>query len=174
MTTPASRHLLNWLRDAHAMQEQAGQMLRALSDRLEHYPQLKARLDQHIEETQEQQRMVASCIQRLGGSRSAIKDMAGRITAFGQGLSAMMVSDEVVKGAMSTYVFAHLEIASYMTLRTAAQHCGDTETARVCEVILSQEQAMASWLAEHLPAVTTAFCRARRGPGDSQTLVSSI
>ena len=40
MTTSAKDHLLDWLRDAHAMEEQAEHMLRSQSSRLEHYPQL--------------------------------------------------------------------------------------------------------------------------------------
>ncbi|AJW47044.1 MULTISPECIES: ferritin-like domain-containing protein [Ralstonia] len=165
MTTSAKDHLLDWLRDAHAMEEQAEHMLRSQSSRLEHYPQLKARIDQHIEETREQQRMVKSCIDRLGGSTSAIKDMAARITAFGQGLSGMFVSDEVVKGSMAGYVFEHMEIAAYTTLRAAAQHCGDTETVRVCDAILPQERAMAEWLSQHLPEVTQAFLTRAQTPG---------
>ncbi|WP_053572263.1 DUF892 family protein [Caballeronia cordobensis] len=50
MTEPRE-HLLDWLRDAHATEQQAEQMLLAQSGRLEHYPQLKARIDQHLEET---------------------------------------------------------------------------------------------------------------------------
>lgn len=76
-----------------------------------------------------------------------------------------MVSDEVVKGAMSSYVFEQMEIAAYTTLRAAAQHCGDTETARVCDAILPQEQAMAAWLAEHLPQITVAFLSRAETPG---------
>jgi ferritin-like metal-binding protein YciE len=44
-------NLLDWLRDVHAMAHQAEQMLRAQSSRLENYPDLKARIDQHLEET---------------------------------------------------------------------------------------------------------------------------
>ena len=47
----SQENLLDWLRDAHAMEQQAEKMLKAQSERLEHYPQLKARIDQHIEET---------------------------------------------------------------------------------------------------------------------------
>lgn len=165
MTTTAQEHVLDWLRDAHAMEKQAEQMLRAQSGRLEHYPELKARIDRHLEETLEQQRLVDSCIHRLGGHTSAIKDMAARLVAFGQGLSGMFVSDEVVKGSMAGYVFEHMEIAAYTSLRAAAQHCGDTETVRVCDVILPQEQAMAAWLAEHLPEVTVAFLARAQTPG---------
>jgi len=49
--TESAEHLLDWLRDAHAMEQQAEQMLRAQSGRLEHYPELKTRIDQHLEET---------------------------------------------------------------------------------------------------------------------------
>lgn len=34
-------NLLDWLRDAHAMEQQAEKMLKAQSERLEHYPKLK-------------------------------------------------------------------------------------------------------------------------------------
>ncbi|CAJ0704606.1 Protein YciE [Ralstonia edaphis] len=165
MTTSAQEHLLDWLRDAHAMEQQAEQMLRAQSGRLEHYPELKERIDRHIEETLEQQRLVDSCIRRLGGSTSVVKDITARIAAFGQGLSGMVVSDEVVKGSMASYVFEHMEIASYTSLRAAAEHCGDVETVRVCDAILPQEQAMAAWLAEHLASVTTTFLTRAETPG---------
>jgi len=165
MTTSAQEHLLDWLRDAHAMEQQAEQMLRAQSGRLEHYPELKERIDRHIEETLEQQRFVDSCIRRLGGSTSVVKDITARIAAFGQGLSGMVVSDEVVKGSMASYVFEHMEIASYTSLRAAAEHCGDAETVRVCDAILPQEQAMAAWLAEHLASVTTTFLTRAETPG---------
>src|SRR3546814_6791992 len=43
----AEEHLMDWLRDAHAMEEQAEKMLRATAGRLENYPDLKARLESH-------------------------------------------------------------------------------------------------------------------------------
>ena len=66
-------------------------------------------------------------------------------------LGGMTASDEIVKGAMAGYVFEHFEIASYTALIAAAKTAGDPETARVCEAILVQEEAMADWLAAHLP-----------------------
>ncbi len=69
----------------------------------------------------------------------------------------MTASDEIVKGAMAGYVFEHFEIASYTALIAAAKTAGDAETVRVCEEILVQEEAMADWLATHLPEVTEEF-----------------
>ncbi len=34
-------NLMDWLRDAHAMEQQAEQMLKAQAARIEHYPQLR-------------------------------------------------------------------------------------------------------------------------------------
>jgi ferritin-like metal-binding protein YciE len=156
MATP-QENLLDWLRDAHAMEQQAEKMLRAQSERLEHYPKLKARIDQHIEETLGQQQLVEGCLKRLGGSSSTIKDIAGKLMAFGQAVGGSLMSDEVIKGAMAGYVFENVEIASYTVLIAAAEAAGDRETRAACETILPQEIAMAEWLLQHLPELTQAF-----------------
>ncbi|PRB80444.1 ferritin-like domain-containing protein [Pseudomonas sp. MYb185] len=157
-------NLMSWLRDAHAMEQQAEKMLSSMSARLEHYPVLKARIDQHIDETRGQQARLESCIRRLNGSPSTIKDMGGKLMAFAQGVSGMVMSDEVVKGAMSGYVFEHMEIASYTILIAAAEAARDRETQQVCEQNLREEQAMAEWLLQHLPEVTQAFLARSANP----------
>ena len=153
----AEENLMDWLRDAHAMEQQAETMLTDTAARIENYPDVKARLERHIQETREQARLVKSCIDRRGGGTSTMKDIAGKVTATAQGLSGMFVSDEIVKAGMASYTFEHMEIASYRTLIAAAELVGDTETRQICERILAEEEAMASWLAEHLPAVTRRF-----------------
>ena len=57
---------MDWLRDAHAMEEQAEKMLTTTAERLENYPELRARIEQHIQETRHQAEQVRGCIQRLG------------------------------------------------------------------------------------------------------------
>ena len=150
-------HLVNWLRDAHAMEQQAEQMLKAQASRIENYPKMKARVEQHLEETRGQQKLLEGCLERLGGSPSAVKDTMGTMAAMGQGLAGMFASDEIVKGAMASYVFEHMEIASYTALIAAAKQAGDAETQRVCEQILAQEEAMAQWVLDNLPEVTQTF-----------------
>lgn len=157
MTTRAQDNLLDWLRDAHAMEEQAEKMLTKTADRLENYPELKARILQHIDETRHQADLVRGCIERLGGDTSVVKDVAGKMMAMAQGMSGMFVSDEVVKASMASYAFEHMEIASYRALIAGAEVCGDAETKRVCEEILVQEEAMANWLAERLPDTVRKF-----------------
>jgi ferritin-like metal-binding protein YciE len=148
---------MEWLRDAHAMERHAETMMSAMANRIEHFPEVRQRLEQHIDETRQQAQMLESCIQRRGGDTSTFKDLAARFAGMGQGISGIFVGDEVVKGAMASYTFEHMEIAAYTVLIETAELVGDPETSAICQRILAQEQAMAAWLGEHLPAVTCTY-----------------
>ena len=165
MATAIDDNLNDWLRDAHAMEEQADKMLNAQADRLEHYPELRARIVQHIEETRWQRGVLDEILARRDISNSVVKDSGAKLMAFGQAVGGMTVREEVVKGAMAGYVFENLEIATYTSLIAAAKAAGDSATAASCEQILVQEKAMAAWLLEHLPQVTQAFLTRSATPG---------
>jgi len=164
MTAPKKDNLIDWLRDAHGMEEQAEKMLSAQSARLEHYPPLRQRIEQHIKETQEQRQVIESCLSRLGSRPSTLKDMGGKLMALGQAIGGAPMSDEVIKGAISGYVFENIEIATYTVIIAAAADIGDSETQQACERILEQEKAMAAWLLDNLPATTRAFLERSADP----------
>ncbi|ABO58132.1 ferritin-like domain-containing protein [Burkholderia vietnamiensis] len=156
-TTAAEENLMDWLRDAHAMEEQAETMLTSMAGRIDHYPDLKRRIEQHIEETREQARLIRGCIERRGGSVSTMKDVGAKTMAWVQGLAGMFASDEIVKGGMASYTFEHFEIAAYRNLIEAARFVGDRETMTICERILPEEQAMAAWLEHNMAGVVRTY-----------------
>ena len=41
-------HYHDWLRDAHAMEKQAESMLESMAGRIDNYPDLRARIEQHL------------------------------------------------------------------------------------------------------------------------------
>ena len=82
--------LLDWLRDAHAMERQAEQMLTGMAQRIENYPQLKAQVERHIEETRNHANLVQQCVERHGGGISKVKDIAGKLIGLGQALSGLL------------------------------------------------------------------------------------
>lgn len=163
----ASEHLMDWLKDAHAMEEQAETMLKSMASRIESYPDLHQRISRHIEETKEQQRLIRGCIERRGGDTSLLKDMTAKAVATFQGFSGVFASDEVVKGCLFSFSFENLEIAAYSQLQEAATYVGDLETAEVCGGILAQERAMAQWLEHNSPALVRHFL-ARADDPDAQ------
>jgi ferritin-like metal-binding protein YciE len=151
------QELNQWLRDAHAMEEQAEQMLSAEAGRIKNYPELSAGIERHLAETKTQRERLERCLERRGTSSSGLKDAAMKFTAMMQGLSGTVASDEVAKGAMASYTFEHYEISAYRMLVAAAELAGDTETARVCEEICREEEAMAAQLKELLPRIATTY-----------------
>ncbi|HYG41760.1 MAG TPA: ferritin-like domain-containing protein [Bordetella sp.] len=153
----AEKHYMDWLRDAHAMEEQAESMLESMASRLENYPELKRRIEQHIVETREQGRLVKQCIESRGGDTSAIKVAAGKTMAAAQAFSGMLAGDEVVKGGMFSYAFEHMEIAAYRNLIEAAKVMGDISTQQTCERILKEELAMAAWLEQNMASITRQY-----------------
>ena len=81
--------LLQWLRDAHAMEKQAEQMLSGLAGRIKSYPQLKQKIESHERLTRDQAQRIKGCIERLGGDTSVLKDAAAKFLAMGQGFSGL-------------------------------------------------------------------------------------
>lgn len=156
--------LVSWLRDAHAMEAQAEVMLSSQIRRLQHYPDLKRKLEEHLTETQRQRTLLEDCLSRLGVEESVAKDAMGKMTAFGQGLGGMFASDEVIKGSLASYAFEQMEVAAYTILIAAAEQVGDAATAEICTKIRQEEQAMAEWLAAHMPQVVRAYLQLDETP----------
>ncbi|MCJ8520115.1 ferritin-like metal-binding protein YciE [Pseudorhizobium tarimense] len=151
-------HYAHWLRDAHAMEEQAISMLSAQAKRIENYPLLEARIEQHLTETRGQEQALRTLLDKLpSGRSSALKDATGRLAAMLQGMTGALTQDEVVKGAMTSYAFEHFEIATYRVLIAAADELAETEAKAVFEQILQEETAMAAWLQDNLDDTTRLF-----------------
>lgn len=161
----AEKRLIEWLRDAHAMEEQAEQMLRAQASRIENYPEIKQRIEKHIDETVNQGKQLESCLARYDESPSTVKDTTGKMSAMGQAIGGMFSGDEIVKGSIASYTFEHMEIASYRVLVATAEEVGDAETKRVCEAILKEEEAMAAWLEQHMPQAIHQYLQRDETPG---------
>ena len=150
-------HFLIWLRDAHAMENQAIAMIRAQIKRIENYPDFRARLERHLAETEDQAARLKALLDRYPGGASTVKDLAARIAATTQGVGGLLAGDEIIKAAKATYAFEHAEIAHYRVLAAAADELGDTEAKTVFEEIMEQERAMAEWLDHHLDVVTRIY-----------------
>jgi ferritin-like metal-binding protein YciE len=159
-------NLTAWLRDAYAMENQAIEILEKQVSRLEHYPDLRAKVRSHLEESHRQAERVERCLHRLGTDTSGLKTALGKMVGTAQQLSGLFASDEVLKSGIADYAFEHYEIASYKTLVAAAGEAGEHDVARTLEENLREEEAMAAWLAQHLPEITRQYLH-REAAGQS-------
>lgn len=149
-------HYHDWLRDAHAMEKQAESMLESMAGRIDNYPDLRARIEQHVNETKRQITVLEEILDRNEISRSVIKDSMSKMAALGQSIGGMFPSDEIVKGSISGIV-EQFEIACYTSLLAAAEKAGDTASIPAIEAILAEEREMADWLIKHIPQTTEQF-----------------
>jgi ferritin-like metal-binding protein YciE len=146
-----------WLRDAHAMERQSEQVLSSQVARIVHYPQVRDRLREHLDETREHARRIEGCLKARDADASAPKDAGARLLAIGQAMAGMLAGDEIIKGALASCTFEHMEIAAYKILIAAAQDAGDMQTVRACEENLADEIAMADWFSENIGSLTREF-----------------
>lgn len=155
--TSAREHLIDWLRDAYAMEIQAERMMDNMQARLRQYPALAAKLEQHIAETKTQAEQVKQCLHQLGAETSTLKTTFAAMTGIAQAMSGALADDEVVKGAVFSHAFEQFEVANYTVLVAAAQAAGEPAIAATLEAIRREEEAMAGWLRDNMPALVQQY-----------------
>lgn len=143
--------LIAWLNDAYAMEQGLIPILKNHAKDADEHPDVRARIEMHIEETRSQAERLKSCLELLGEKPSAMK--SGMASFFGALQAPMtgMSSDELVKNCLTDYATENFEIACYRALILAAQELGEPAIAETCTAILAEEQQMADWLAQQLP-----------------------
>ena len=150
-TETARDYLIDGLRDAHAMESQAITLTTTQADRLKNYPDLEQRIRQHVIETEGQRDRLEGCLEKLGSSPSTLKDTTMKLAGNLQMAFHAMTEDEVIKNSLASYAFEHFEIASYNALIETAKIAGEMDIVAVCQQNLAEEEAMATWIMDHLP-----------------------
>ncbi|MGH7057879.1 MAG: DUF892 family protein, partial [Acetobacteraceae bacterium] len=134
------------LRNMHAVENQAIEMMERLSSRLESYPEITRHLNQHLTESKEEERRLEELLRSLGTSESMVKDtvlsFAGNMAAMGHAGAA----DEVLKQIMAAFAFEQYEVAGYKCLLTLAEATGHTAALVPLRQSLAEEETMAAWL----------------------------
>ena len=140
------QELTRYLAEAHAMEQQSLQTLQA-AVKVAGDPQLEALYRGHIKETEEHLRLLEERLEAHGGSRSLVKDLAGRLTAVGLGAGVVAQDDTPAKLVAVAFGFENFEIASYELLRRVAERAGDEDTVKTVDTILVNERQAAEKLA---------------------------
>ena len=143
-----------WLNDAHAMELGIAQVLERHAKEAKDHPHMHDALQRHLEQTRRHAEMVKGCVERMGGETSGVKSGMASVMGAVQGMTTKLAKDELIKNTLHDYGTEHFEIACYTSLIAAAENLGDQETARVCQEILRDEQAMANFLFQQIPPTT--------------------
>src|SRR5579863_9983537 len=156
--------LVRWLGEAHAKEAELEADLTAHIS-LTQKPSYKKRLQQHLKETRDHKRRVASRIKQLGGptgqgligaTGSVVGEVAGKTVAAvkGQvGVARALVTNQAethMRNAQEELREEHVEIALYTRIEVFATEVGDRETAQLARAIRRDEERMAKFLQAEL------------------------
>jgi ferritin-like metal-binding protein YciE len=147
MADSTQEQLMLHLTDMHALEMQSIKQLERASE-LAGDEQLQQLYKEHLEETQEHERLVRERIEAYDHEPSPIKDLTMRSGAIGLRQLADIPPDTPVKLAMHFYALENLEVAAYELLARIARESGDDETAEIADKILEQERAAADKIAD--------------------------
>jgi ferritin-like metal-binding protein YciE len=145
------------LRNAHAVEQQALAMIDRQLDRLTNYPEVADRLRLHRVETQQQIGRLDEILGSLRETHSTLKDLAMNMIGNFAVMGHVMAGDEILKNSFVNFAFEHFEIASYRSLLALADAGPFASATPLLEATLKEEQAMAAWVEESIPALTRKY-----------------
>lgn len=141
-----SEELNDYLSDAHAIEQQAIQLLAAAKP-VAGSEALATLFAEHLDETRAHSERVEQRLEARGASTSAVKDVLLRLGGLNVGAFFAGQPDTPAKLTGFAFAFEHLEIAAYELLRRIAERAEDAETVALAESILAEERAAAEKLA---------------------------
>jgi ferritin-like metal-binding protein YciE len=157
MASTAREIFVVGLRNAHAMETQARELMERQSERLKDYPEVQAQTQVHLRETQEQLRRLEQCLSSMGASTSTIKDTTQSFMGNMVALAHSMAGDEILKNTFANNAFEHFEIAAYKSLLALCGPAGADSARLLLETSLKEEEAMAAWVDRNVAKVTMEY-----------------
>jgi ferritin-like metal-binding protein YciE len=157
MSNTARDIFITGLRNAHAMEIQARELMERQSERLDEYPEVRAKVQAHLQETNEQLRRLEQCLDACGESSSGIKDTTQSAMANLQAMGHAMAGDEILKNTFANNAFENFEIAAYKSLLALCHAAGFEQARALLEASLGEEGRMADWIDANVEKVTMAY-----------------
>jgi ferritin-like metal-binding protein YciE len=125
--------------------------------RLGDYPEVQAKVKQHLAETHDQLSRLERCLEACGESSSTLKDAAQSVMANTMAMAHAMAGDEILKNTFANNAFEHFEIAAYKSLLSLCTSAGQEKSRPLLEANLKEEEQMASWIEANVAKVTQQY-----------------
>jgi ferritin-like metal-binding protein YciE len=155
------------LRNAHALENEAINIIDRQLDRVDNFPEVAERLRMHRGETRQQIVRLEEVLDGLGEAPSSLKDAALSVMGNMAALSHAVADDEILKNAFANCALENFEIASYKSLIVMAQAADLQSGVSALEASLREEQDMARWCEESIEMITTRYLSLRQDPSSS-------
>ena len=145
------------LKNTHALEMQALQIMERQVERLQNYPEMEAALRRHIDETHGQRTRLEEALHGLSESPSVLKEgflgFVGNMMALGH----TPAQDEILKNAYANHAFENFEIAAYTSLLAIGEAAGQQGHGAAFQQSLKEEEAMAAKVRELVRPTTLRY-----------------
>ena len=145
------------LRNTHALEEQALQIMERQVERLQRYPEMEQRLRSHIAETEQQRARIEEALAAFNETPSAVKEAVMGFMGNMAALAHAPASDEILKNTFANHAFENYEIAAYKSLITITEAAGQSRFITGFQQSLREEEAMARFVFESVEMVTRRY-----------------
>lgn len=145
------------LKNAHAVELQALQIMERQVERLERYPEMEQALRSHITETHHQRDRLEAALDAVAERPSALKEGVLGFMGNMAALAHAPAQDEILKNSFANHAFENFEVAVYEALIVITEAAGQSAHVPAFETSLREEQAMAQRVHELLRPTTQRY-----------------
>ena len=150
---------LTGLKNAHALEAQAIQLLSRQLERIENYPDHAMMLRTHLAESEQQQKRLEAILERHGTSHSMLKDFMTGLTGNISAMAHAPMQDEILKNTFANYAFEHFEIAAYRSLIALAEAAGVDQALPLLQQSLAEEEKTAELVGAVIEKTTLEYAQ---------------
>jgi ferritin-like metal-binding protein YciE len=143
--------------NAHALEQEAIELMERQIERIEHYPEMRQILLQHVVETREQVRRLERILGSFTAQRSVLKDVVAKIMGTMAAYAHAPAGDEILKDTFANHAFENYEIAAYKSLIAMAEAGGLAEHVPALQETLQEEQKTARLIHDQVEAITLKY-----------------
>jgi ferritin-like metal-binding protein YciE len=145
------------VKNAHALEKEARQLLERQIERVTNYPEMEQMLRRHLDETNRQEERIDQILHELGEDRSLLKDWVTQLMGNAAAVAHVPMADEILKNTFANNAFENFEIAAYKSLITMAELSGHGQFVVSLRQTLEEEQRMANWIADNVETITRKY-----------------
>ena len=152
------------VKNAHALEKEAIQILERQLERLANYPEMETLVRRHLEESRQHEQRIDDVLDGLGEDRSVLKDLATQFMGNMAAIAHVPMPDEILKNTFANHAFENFEVASYKSLITMAEVAGESRFLTALQQNLREDEQAAQMIKDMVEPITRKYLeRAARG-----------
>jgi ferritin-like metal-binding protein YciE len=145
------------LRNTHALEMQALQIMERQVERIQNYPEMERILRRHIQETHAQRDRIDEALNEIGESPSTLKEAVLGFVGNVAALAHSPFEDEILKNTYANHAFENFEIAAYTSLLVITEAAGQTRHISAFQQSLQEEKTTAQLIHDAIQPITRKY-----------------